>query len=85
MKSAVQTGRATGQAPQGDTQGKKHSEFLDTSKVNIILVPSTHICQEVSTWPREAVSYVLVGGEAISHHTNLPEQGTPSSRSRRWL
>lgn len=65
--------------------GKKALRVLDTSKVNIILVPSTHICQEVSTWPREAVSYVLVGGEAISHHTNLPEQGTPSSRSRRWL
>lgn len=32
MKSAVQTGRATGQAPQGDTQGKKHSEFWTPPK-----------------------------------------------------
>lgn len=48
--------------------------------MNIIPVPSTHICQEVSLWPREAVSHVLVRGEAISHLTNLPEIGTPRSK-----
>lgn len=85
LKSAVETGRAAGHAPQQDIHGKKALRVLDTCKVNTILVPSTHICQEVPTWPRETVNHVLVRREAISHLTNFPELGSPRSRSRRWL
>lgn len=62
---------------------KEALSFLDISKANVIPVPSTHVCQEVSAWSREAVSHVLVKGETSSYYADFPEQDTPRSRSRR--
>lgn len=82
LKSVVETSGAAGHTPRGYTWRKKRIS-IRISKANVTPVPSTHVCQEVSSWSREAVSHVLVKGKMSSYYAEFPQQGTPRSRSRR--
>lgn len=84
LKSVVETSKAAERTPQAVTWGKKHIDF-EISKASIIPVLSTYVWQEVSIWPREAVSHLLLRGETISYHADFPRQTSFKGRSKRWL